>query len=199
MVRTTSWLLILALVGCARSDAARNAGARLGQPAPALTLPALDGTPHALVTEGRITVLEWFNPGCPFVKHAHGEGPLRDQAARTTSQGITWLAINSGAEGKQGHGVEVNRAAKAEWSMEHPVLLDPDGAAGRAYGASTTPQMYVIDADGTLVYRGALDNKPLGRGEGVLKNFVELALADLAAGRPVGTADTKPYGCSVKY
>ncbi len=134
------------------------------------------------------------------MQYAHRDGPLADQASRVAAEGVAWVAINSGAPGKQGHGVEANAAAVAEWSMSHPVLIDEDGAVGKAYDAKTTPHMYVIDKDGVLVYRGAIDNQPRGGGApGAGRNFVDAALADLAAGRRISQAETKPYGCSVKY
>jgi hypothetical protein len=116
---------------------------------------------------------------------------------------VVWLAINSGAKGKQGHGVDVNRAAKDSFKLDHPILLDESGAVGRAYAAAHTPHMFVIDAQGVLVYRGAIDNSPDGEGDsptgGKLVNHVDAALAELAAGKPVSVADTQAYGCSVKY
>jgi len=148
-------------------------------------------------------VLEWFNPGCPFVKASHTKGSLVDTAAKHTKAGVVWLAINSGAPGKQGHGVEANREGKATFKLEHPVLLDESGRVGRAYAAKHTPHMYVIDKQGVLVYRGAIDNSPDGEGEsptgGKLVNYVSAALADIEAGKPVATAETEAYGCSVKY
>jgi peroxiredoxin len=113
-------------------------------------------------------VLEWFNPDCPFVKYAHGEGgPLESLANELTKKdGIVWLAINSGAPGKEGAGVERNKQAQAEWKLEHPILIDEDGKVGHTYGAQTTPHMFVIDPAGKLIYAGALDNAPLGRVEG---------------------------------
>ena len=175
--------------------------AQLGAPAPDFTLVATDGTEHTLSSyAGRTVVLEWFNPGCPFVKHAHEKGGvLEGLARRHADHGVVWLAINSNAPGTQGHGAALNRDAARQWGLDHPVLLDENGATGRAYGATNTPQMFVIDPKGVLVYQGAIDNRPLGKGEGVHTNFVEKALADLGAGRPVATAETKPYGCSVKY
>lgn len=170
-------------------------------PAPDFTLSDLDGNQMTLSgLRGKIVVLEWFNPGCPFVRYAHGEGPLRDLAARHIANGVTWLAINSSAPGKQGHGVELNRKAQGDWKMGHPILIDEKGTVGRAYNARTTPLMVVIDARGSIAYRGALDNAPLGKvpSEGH-QNFVDLALAAVAAGRPVDVAETKSYGCSVKY
>jgi peroxiredoxin len=197
MIRTL--LAAVTLTGCV-ATASQPTAAALGEPAPDFTLKDLAGAEHTLSAHrGKTVVLEWFNPGCPYVQHQHTEGPLKDMAARVAGEGVVWLAINSGAPGKQGHGVETNQQAVAQWNMGHPVLVDEDGAVGRAYGAVTTPHMYVIDPAGALVYRGAIDNLPLGKGEGQLQNFVDKALADLEAGGPVKLADTKPYGCSVKY
>lgn len=152
---------------------------------------------------GKTVVLEWFNPGCPFVKASHTKGSLVDAASRHGKTGVVWLAINSGAPGKQGHGVEENRAALQTFKLSHPVLLDEQGAVGKAYGAAHTPHMYVIDEQGTLVYRGAIDNSPDGEGDsptgGKLVNYVDSALADLGAKRAIAVAETEAYGCSVKY
>lgn len=173
--------------------------APVGQPAPDFTLTDLDGKEHKLSDyRGKTVVLEWFNPDCPFVVYAHGkQGPLASQPARVTATGVVWLAINSGAPGKQGHGVERNRKAKAEYGMGYPVLLDEDGAVGHAYDAKTTPHMFVVDPAGTLVYAGGLDDAPMGNGKAT--NHVDAALADLAASRPVANPRAKAYGCSVKY
>jgi peroxiredoxin len=178
--------------------------AALGAAAPDFELPDLDGKLVKLSSfRGKPVVLEWFNPGCPFVKASHTKGSLVTAAAEHGKQGVVWLAINSGAPGKQGHGVETNRQAKQAFKLEHPVLLDEAGTVGRAYGAAHTPHMYVIDKNGILVYRGAIDNSPDGEGEsptgGKLVNHVTAALGDLAAGRPVASPETEAYGCSVKY
>lgn len=179
-------------------------GARLGAPAPDFELPDLDGKLVKLSSfRGKLVVLEWFNPGCPFVKASHTKGSLVDTASRQLKDGVVWLAINSGAPGKQGHGALANRAGKEAFKLEHPILLDESGQVGRAYAAAHTPHMYVIDAAGVLVYRGAIDNSPDGEGQsptgGKLVNYVEAALADVKASRAVATADTEAYGCSVKY
>jgi peroxiredoxin len=178
--------------------------ANLGSPAPDFELPDLDGNLVKLSSfRGKTVVLEWFNPGCPYVKASHNKGSLVDTAAKHAKTGVVWLAINSGAPGKQGHGVEANRAGKASFKLDHPVLLDESGRVGRAYGAAHTPHMFVIDKLGMLVYRGAIDNSPDGEGEsapgGKLVNYVSAALADLDAGKPVATPETEAYGCSVKY
>ena len=176
-------------------------GPEVGQPAPDFTLPDLDGNVVALsAMRGKTVVLEWFNPGCPYVKYAHGEGPLTDLAARQAGDDVVWLAVNSSAPGKQGHGVELNRTAAMEWKMSHPILLDEDGVVGHAYGARTTPQMFVIGPQGNVAYVGALDNDPMGQERKKNPNiYVVSALEAMSAGRNVPTPETKPYGCSVKY
>jgi peroxiredoxin len=193
----------------ARSDAGKPAAqapatAAVGKPAPAFALKDLAGKEVSLAAhKGKIVVLEWINPGCPFVKKAHTAGSLVDAAQRHAKAGVVWLAINSGAPGKQAAEPAANAEAAKVWSLAHPILLDPTGAVGRAYGATNTPHMFVIDKAGVLVYAGAIDNSPDGEGKspegGKLVSYVDAALADLAAGRPVRTASTKAYGCTVKY
>jgi len=177
-----------------------SASAAIGQAAPDFTLPAADGSTVKLSDfKGKRVVLEWFNPECPFVKAAH-EGALKDLAARMTATGVVWLAINSGAPGKQGHGAEINKQAAATWNLSHPILLDETGAVGHAYGASNTPHLHVIDDKGVLAYRGALDNAPMGEAEGGTRvAHFEDALAAVVAGKPVAAAETRAWGCSVKY
>jgi len=181
-----------------------SAKAEVGRPAPDFALKDLDGNEVKLASfKGKTVVLEWFNPGCPFVKNSHTKGSLVDTAKRRTRDGTVWLAINSGAAGKQGAGAEANREGAKKFSMTHPILLDEAGAVGKAYGATNTPHMYVIDKQGMLVYKGAIDNSPDGEGksptDGKLVNYVDIALDAIAAGKPVEKAETKAYGCSVKY
>ncbi len=176
----------------------------IGQPAPDFTLPDLDGKQVSLAQfKGKPVVLEWFNPGCPFVRNSHTTGSLKGLAAEQAAQGVTWLAINSGGAGKQGNGVEATRKGQTEYGMQHPVLLDESGSVGHLYGAERTPHMYVINAEGVLVYRGAIDNSPDGEGQspegGKLVNYVASALQAVRTGGKVEPAETKPYGCSVKY
>jgi peroxiredoxin len=176
----------------------------VGKPAPDFTLEGLDGQKVTLSSfKGKVVVLEWFNPGCPFVKRSHTRGSLVGLAEKHAAAGVVWLAINSGAPGKQGHEVAENQAMVDEWKLPHPVLRDISGEVGHAYGATNTPNMFVIDTGGTVVYGGAIDNSPDAEGGapigGTLVNHVDAALADLAAGRPVATPVTRPYGCSVKY
>jgi peroxiredoxin len=176
----------------------------IGKPAPDFTLSDLDGHPvHLAERRGSVVVLEWFNPLCPFVNKAHTKGSLKDTATRRASTGVVWLAIDSSAPGKQGYEPEAIRAAATRFGLAYPILRDETGAVGRAYGATNTPHMFVIDKSGVLVYSGAIDNSPDAEGEspqgGSLVNYVDAALDDLAAGRPVRTPRTKAYGCGVKY
>jgi peroxiredoxin len=174
----------------------------LGKPAPDFELKDINGKAVKLSDyKGKIVVLEWFNPQCPFIVYSHGEkGPLRDMASTVAADGIVWLSINSSAPGKEGAGLELNKKMGEEWKIKNPILLDESGTVGMKYGAKTTPHMYIIDAKGNLAYRGALDNAPMGNVDGDAKmNYVQAAIADIKAGRPVAKPETKSYGCSVKY
>ncbi len=181
-----------------------NAAAAIGKPAPDFTLKDYDGKEvHLADLKGKVVVLEWFNPECPFVKASHTKGSLKETAKKQTDKGVVWLGINSGGAGKQGNGAEAVNKGKAAFNLSHPILADESGAVGHLYGATNTPHIFIIDKNGVLVYRGAIDNSPDGEGEsptgGKLINYVDATLDDLAAGRPVGTAETRAYGCSVKY
>jgi peroxiredoxin len=202
---------LIAIVGLATAGSSSRADSKpapsssvVGKPAPDFALRDLGGKEVKLSSfKGKVVVLEWFNPGCPFVKNSHTVGSLVDTAKRQTKAGVVWLAINSGAPGKQGNELAMNTEAAKTWSLPHPILRDEAGTVGKAYGATNTPNMFVIDKSGTVVYAGAIDNSPDGEGQspqgGKLINYVDAALGDLAAGRGVQTAVTKPYGCSVKY
>ncbi|MFT3925877.1 MAG: redoxin family protein [Myxococcales bacterium] len=185
--------------------------AELGKPAPDFTLvDTADKVFKLRELRGKTVVLEWFNPDCPFIKHAHGKGPLTDMASKYETPELVWLSVNSSAPGKQGNGKQRNVDAKVEYHMTNSILLDESGSVGRAYGAAKTPHMFIIDPAGNLVYRGGLDNAPMGVPDdarprpadakpGELVPYVTNALADLKAARTIALADTPPYGCSVKY
>lgn len=198
-------LLALPLAACTTSQATSPAPAAtpavVGAPAPGFTLPSVEGGEVSLSDfAGKTVVLEWFNPGCPFVKDVHGSGKMAAIAGQWVSDDVVWIAINSGAPGKQGTGLEKNQEARGEWSLSYPVLLDESGTVGQQYGAKTTPHMYVIAPGGELVYAGAFSNAPMGRVDGEEEvNYVSAALSDLAAGQAVATPSMKPWGCSVKY
>jgi len=179
--------------------------AKLGEKAPDFKLTDTEGKEHKLSDfKGKFIVLEWFNPDCPYVVAQHKEGGTIKAIANKmhAMDNVVWVAINSGAPGKQGAGLEKNKKYRADWNIEYPILLDETGKVGRMYEAKVTPHMYVINPEGVLVYRGAIDNAPMGRVRGdsaEVKNYIQMAMDDIKAGRPLRDNDTKPYGCSVKY
>lgn len=193
-------LLALVLLGCGAEATQPAATAEVGAPAPGFTLKDLDGNDVSLADHrGKLVVLEWFNPGCPYVRHQHGEGPLKRLEPKWTAEGVVWLAINSNTPGSQGSDPEENRAAAAEWGLD-TVLVDTGSEVARAYGAKVTPQMFVVSPDGTLLYDGAVDNAPLGRvAGGSHELWLDDALTAARAGATVPRARNKAYGCSVKY
>ncbi|HZO14811.1 MAG TPA: redoxin domain-containing protein [Polyangiaceae bacterium] len=175
--------------------------AQIGKPAPDFNLTTLDGNKVKLSDyRGKIVVLEWFNPECPFVKQSHTEGELKGMAAKFKGD-VVWLAINSNGPGTQGNGADTNREGKDKFAMDYPIAFDEDGKVGKSYGAERTPHMYVIDPNGVLVYRGAIDNTKGGDAEDVPKviNYVADAIADVKAGKSVRQAETEAWGCTVKY
>ncbi len=183
---------------------ASAAAAEVGKAAPDFTLQDYDGKAvHLADLRGKTVVLEWFNPDCPFVKASHTKGSLKGLAKRWTDKGVVWLAINSAAPGKQGHAPDRVAAGNKAFEMDHPILADETGTVGKLYGATNTPHLFVIDPKGVLVYRGAIDNSPDGEAEsptgGTLINYVDTALQDVLAGKPIAVSDTKAYGCGVKY
>jgi peroxiredoxin len=185
---------------------ARLAGAAavVGEPAPAFTLADTNGRSHSLEDlRGKTVVLEWWNDECPFVGKHYGSGNMQRLQKEWTAKGVVWLTISSSAPGRQGYvdGAQANAWMKEKGAAPTAVLLDHDGKVGRAYGAKTTPHMFVIDPKGTLVYAGGIDDKPSTDLADVAtaKNFVSAALAEVTAGKRVTTAVSQPYGCSVKY
>lgn len=174
--------------------------AKIGEPAPAFTLTDTDGkTVNLSDFKGKVVVLEWFNPECPFiVKHHAKNTTFNDLYTQYNTKNVVFLAINSSAEGKQGYGKKLNQEKKTAYKMQYPILLDEDGKVGRAYAAKTTPHCFIIDTEGKLAYGGAIDNDTSPDKAGS-KNYVKNALDEILAGKPVSESSTRPYGCSVKY
>ena len=178
--------------------------AKVGAPAPAFTATDLSGKSRSLSEfKGKYVVLEWHNQGCPFVKKHYESGNMQKLQTELTGKGAVWLTIISSAPGKQGH---VTPAEENAYLAEHKavpsdVLFDPEGTVGKAYGAKTTPHMYVIDDKGVLIYAGAIDDNPSSdvADAATAKNYVRAAFEEASAGKPVTTASTAPYGCGVKY
>jgi peroxiredoxin len=166
-----------------------------GAVAPAFTLPDQAGKAVSLASfAGKVVVLEWTNYECPFVKHHAALGTMKGLAEKWAAKGVVWLAINSTKHATR----EQDAAWIAQNKFPYPILEDFDGAVGHAYGAVTTPHMFVVGKDGRLAYQGAIDDDRRIQGQATV-NYVEQALTALTAGQPVATARTEPYGCSVKY
>ena len=205
-MKTPLAFLVASLAGAivAVLPAAALAPAVVGQPAPAFSLPDSNGKTHALADfKGRFAVLEWWNYECPFVRKHYGSGSMQDLQRRWTGKGVVWVTINSSAPGKQGHvnGAKANALMKEGGGAATAVLLDHDGKVGRLYGAKTTPHMFVVDPKGILLYAGGIDDKPTTdlADVKVARNYVEAALGEATAGKPVTVTSSQPYGCSVKY
>ena len=192
----TAFVLV---AGCAEADAQV-----VGKPAPNFKLADANGKPVSLSDfRGKTVVLEWNNPGCPFVKKHYGSGNMQNTQAAAKAAGAVWLSINSGAPGQQGHmnGAEAKAFVASAKAQPSAYLLDPKGVVGKAYDAKTTPHMYVIDAKGTLVYAGGIDDKPTANPADInsARNHVLAAVSELKAGKAVSVPTSRPYGCSVKY
>ena len=176
----------------------------VGSPAPALTLTDTKGKQHNLADyKGKHVVLEWVNFGCPFVKKHYESGNMQATQKKAVEKGVVWLSVCSSADGKQGHmeAAEWNEEFTARKMASTAVLIDESGAVGKTYGAKTTPHMYIVNPDGVLIYKGAIDDKPSTNKDDIpgARNHVLAALDESMAGKPVSTVSTTPYGCSVKY
>ncbi len=176
----------------------------LGKQVPDFSLPDPNGNNHALDEfKGKFVVLEWTNLECPFTKKHYSTHNMQNLQKKYTDIGVAWIVICSSAPNKQGY------YTKEEW-MEiiqkqeinaTCVLLDPTGTIGKLYEAKTTPQMFIIDPTGKLIYEGAIDNEPGVDPDEIktAKNYVQEALDEALSGKPVTINETAPYGCSVKY
>lgn len=194
MKTTLSLLLALATL----------AHAEVGQPAPDFTLPSCEGKTVSLSDfKGKTVVLEWTNPGCPFVKKHYDSGNMQKLQKAAADKGVVWLTICSSAPGKQGHmtAAEAMSNCSANGIASAAYLLDADGKVGKVYGAKRTPEMYVINKDGILVYHGAIDDNKSPDPSTIpgAKNYVSLTLDEVLAGKPVSTPKTEAYGCSIKF
>ena len=175
-----------------------------GVTAPDFSLTAVDGASVKLSQyRGKYVVLEWFNSECPFVQKHYNSGNMQNLQSTFTDKGIVWLAINS-TNPKHSNYRDANRSRQimSDWkAAPSSLLLDPVGKVGQAYGARTTPHMYIIDPAGKLVYMGGIDDKPSFSQRDIpgARNYVVAALDELLAGRTVSDSDTRPYGCSIKY
>jgi len=188
-----------------KTEAATSEVATVGEKAPDFVLTDIHGKNHTLKGyAGRYVVLEWVNFGCPFVRKHYDSDNLQTLQSTYIGKDVVWLSICSSVSGKQGHfeGEELTKqVVEVNGSKATAYLTDPEGTVGRAYGAKATPHMFVIDPKGTLIYAGAIDNRPT-TDKGDIKgatNYVRAALDAAMAGKKVETTVTQAYGCSVKY
>jgi peroxiredoxin len=203
-----STVIVSALALCLSAGllpaSAHAASAAVGQAAPEFRVADTSGKAVQLADfKGKTVVLEWVNPGCPYVVKHYGSGNMQATQKSATAKGVVWLAVNTTSSEHRDY---LAPAAMAGWMGQHKAaanhtLMDTDGRLGRAYGARTTPHLYIIDSKGTLVYAGGIDNKPTANPADIAtaKNHVNAALAEVLAGKQVSEAQTRAYGCSVKY
>lgn len=193
-----------ALTAAALVASTANA-ATVGEPAPTFSEANANGQTVSLADlKGKTVILEWTNDGCPFVKKHYESGNMqKTQAAATMDPNTVWVSVISSKPGSQGHAdaAKANKLTASREAKPTHVLLDPDGSMGRAYGAKTTPHIYVITPDQKLAYNGAIDSIPSSNKADIAKatNYVTASLAALKAGKQPDPALTVPYGCDVKY
>jgi hypothetical protein len=202
LIRICTLLAVAAVVAMAPRTAL--AGVAVGQPAPDFSLTDINGHVRKLSDyRGKTVVLEWTNPECPIVQKHYLSGNMPSLQKSATASGVIWLSINSGHAGGEG---DYDAAQVAQWlgktgAAPTAYMRDQDGTVGHLYGAKATPHMFVVSADGTLVYQGAIDSIPSADPADIAQatNYVKAALDALKAGRPVAVATSRAYGCAVKY
>ena len=186
------------------AGSAAFATATVGQPAPAFTATDASGKPVSLSDyKGKTVVLEWVNPGCPFVQKHYNSANMQGTQKDAAAKGVVWLAINSTATDASDYKKPADMAQwmTAQKAAATATVMDADGKVGRAYGARTTPHLYIVDPAGKLVYAGGIDSKATANVADISSatNYVKTALAETAAGQPISNPTTRPYGCSIKY
>ncbi len=203
-MRLIARVLLLPVLLIALLPFAAKAAPVVGEAAPDFTLTDINGASHTLGQyKGSIVVLEWNNPQCPYVRKHYGSGTMQKLQKDMTKNKVVWLRIDSSAKGMEGY-LEPGAAkvlAASDGSAQTAFLLDPDGKVGKLYGATTTPDMYVIDSNGVLQYMGAIDNAPSADPSSLVnaKSYVREAIEEIRSGKPVSRPITQPYGCGVKY
>lgn len=201
MLRRT---LIATAAALLAASGAAQAAATVGQPAPDFTLKDTSGKTVRLSDfKGQHVVLEWTNPGCPFVRKHYDSGNLPATQRDAAGKGVVWLSVNSTERASSDY---LEPARLTAWLAEckggaTAVLMDEEGTVGRSYGARTTPHLYIVNPQGVLIYAGGIDSIPSARPADIEKatNYVTAGLAEALAGMPVSAATTAPYGCSIKY
>ena len=199
LLRRTLFALPLLLAA-----AGAQAAATVGQPAPDITLKDTSGKTVRLSDfKGKHVVLEWTNPGCPFVRKHYDSGNMPATQKDAAGKDVVWLAVNSTekASGDYLEPAKLSSWLKERQSVPTAILMDEEGTAGRAYGARTTPHMYIVNPQGQLIYAGGIDSIASAKVDDIPRatNYVKTGLAEALAGKPLTAATTRPYGCSIKY
>jgi peroxiredoxin len=202
--RSFSGALLLAPWAAALTTPAHAATAAVGQSAPDFSALDTAGKMHRLSDyKGKLVVLEWTNPNCPFVGKHYGSGNMQGLQKEFTSKGVVWLAVNSTAKDSVEYSAPAQLAAwaKEKQAASSATLMDESGKIGQLYGAKATPHMYIISPQGQLLYAGAIDSIASARLEDIRSatNYVRQGLTEALAGKPLSVASTRAYGCSVKY
>ena len=195
---------ILTITAIIIAAGAALAAVEIGKKAPDFSLPDTHGKTVTLSQyKGKFVVLEWTNPDCPIVHKHYDSGNMQKLQKEFTGKGVVWLSIDSSAAGQQGNypPAQLGQIMKARGAAPTEILLDPSGSVGHQYGAKTTPDMYIIDPGGNLIYDGAIDSIPSANQSDIPKatNYVQTALDLALAGKPVTTPVSRPYGCAVHY
>jgi peroxiredoxin len=192
--------LVVAAAGIVAATAQDSTPA-VGDKAPAFNLKCLAGNDHTLADyKGKIVVIEWTNPGCPVVARHYRDGLMQAAQKAAKEKGAVWLAVNSTNPGHSNYREPAElKKIYTEWQAAYASqLMDADGTTGRAYGAKTTPHIFVIDTEGKIVYNGAIDDDTRGN-KADRTNYALAAIDALLAGKPMAVSATQPYGCTVKY
>ena len=203
VVARRSLLLGSAAVALMPAVALAN-GPDVGKPAPLFTAVDSNGKTWSLADlKGKVVVIETTNHDCPYVRKHYNANNMQAQQREAAAKGVVWLTVASSAQGEQGHvtAAQANQLTQSRSAAPAAVLLDPQSKIARAYDATVTPHMYIIDAQGRLVYRGGIDSIPSSSQSDIAKatQYVRVALDEVLAGKPVSQASTRPYGCSLKY
>jgi peroxiredoxin len=193
-----------AALAIALATVAAGAQAVVGSPAPNFTATDSHGQTHTLSEyRGKYVVLEWHNQGCPYTRKHYVSGNMQSLQKEWTAKGVVWFTVISSAPGQQGYvtDAEENAYLAQMHAVPTAVLMDPEGKLGHLFSAKTTPEMYVIDPEGKLIYEGAIDDRPTPDVSDIkgADNYLNDALMEAMAGKPVAHAYTRSYGCSVKY
>jgi peroxiredoxin len=196
--------LSLATAAILLASALAMFAARVGETAPDFTATDSNGKIHHLADyRGKYVVLEWHNNGCPYTRKHYESGNMENLQREWTARGVVWFTVISSAPGQQGYVTadQENQYVQQMNAAPTAALLDPSGDLGHLYGAKTTPDMFIINPEGILIYEGAIDNRPTPDASDIpgATNYVSQALTEAMAGRPVSVPVSQPYGCSVKY